>query len=122
MPFKKNAAENQHICDGFAAFFSDKITKSASKIRYVILSGPLPPPVDVVHASPATFTQFKQISTYDFITAICTVPTKHLRWTFVPILVLKAYRDVFIPLTAELSAISFDEERFPDMLKFKSRS
>ena len=40
---------NQHICDGFAVFFSDKIATIDGKIHDVIMSGTLPPPVDVVH-------------------------------------------------------------------------
>ena len=52
---KRDAADNQHVCDGFAAFFIDKFKKKSTKskaIRFFATSG----------RPPASFTMFNSIS------------------------------------------------------------
>ena len=44
-PPKGDPADNQHICDAFAAFFADLLTKTSIKVKDIVLSGSLSHPV-----------------------------------------------------------------------------
>ena len=113
----RDPAENQKVCDAFCEFFIDKLAKIAIKIRDIIASGRLPPPVQLVHGTPKRFDPFENVSDADVIFVIRRTHAKTSPMDFVPTTIIKSCADFFGQLIARLANLSFAEGKFPDMFR-----
>ena len=110
----KGAAESQLVCDGFRNFFSDKLSKIATRIHDIVASGTLPPSTTCLSS---VLAHFVSISVEEVVLAIRGIPTKTSPLDFMLTPLLKSCADVFGPLLANLVNTSFCEGIFPDLFK-----
>ena len=105
------------VSDGFNYFFLVKIGKLASKIKDVITSGTLPPPVPLVHSQSTNLSHFAHIADEDVILAIRNMPYKTSPMDYVPTTVLKNASDDFGHQIANFAKLSFAEGVFSSSFK-----
>ena len=105
------------VCDGFCDFFLDKSGKIATKIKDVIASETLPPPVPLVHPQSTNLPHFGHIADENEIRAIRNMLCKTSPMDNVPTTVLKSAADIFEHLIANLAKLSFAKGVFPSSLK-----
>ena len=105
------------VCDGFFDSFVDKIGEIATKIKDVITSGNLPPPVPLVHSQSTNLSHFTYIAEEDVFPVIRNITCKTSPMDYVATTVLKSTADVIGHQIANLTNLSFAEGVFPSSFK-----
>ena len=100
---KRDAAENQKICDAFYNF-SSKIAAIATKIKSILDSGTRRTSVPQAHITPMRFTWFVDISDDEAIREILDIPDTTSPMDFISTSILKDGCDVFGSLIAMLAS------------------
>ena len=113
---KRDAAENQKMCDAFYNF-SSKIAAIATKIKCILDSDTRRTSVPHAHITPMRFTRFDDISDDEAILEIIDIPDKTSPMDYISTSILKDGCDVFGSLIAMLANQSLSQGKFLTMFK-----
>lgn len=105
-PAKRDASDNQKLCNALCNFFLSKISVIAIKIGCILTSGMLHVSVPLEHVSSGLA-----------IHVILIIMMKTSLIDYISTSIHKGASDVFSPLISKLTNLSFSQGKFPMMFK-----
>ena len=115
-----SASDSRRLCDGFSAFFTNKVNNIKSTISSVMANRKVDPHACDVRYAGECFRDVQSVSTTEVLKILQIIPGKSSPLDIIPTSLLKMCSDDFAPLIAHLASLSFAEGRFPASFKHAS--